>query len=965
MPRERRDTRLDAIQRANSAYVEEMYERYRSDPASVPEEWAIFFAGFELAGSARPGTGLPGQPSGEVFGLVQHHRVFGHLAARLDPLGVAPADLRVLDPAAFGFRESDLDRTVSWEPFKGGTQGTLRDLMSALRRTYCDTIGVESMRLADEERREWLQERMEPVLNHPALASGQRLELLGQLVAADSFEEFLHTRYPGQKRFSLEGGSALVPMLHALIDEAALSGAGQLVIGMPHRGRLNVLANVMGKPLEEILGEFEASELPEEVQGHGDVKYHLGYSTDRSFTDGRCVHLDLYFNPSHLEFVDPVVLGAVRAKQDRMVDLERVRCLPVLIHGDAAFAGEGIVPETLALARLEHYRTGGTIHLVVNNQIGFTTSPSDARSTRYATDVARAQDAPVFHVNADDPEAALHVIRLAVEYRQRFRSDVFVDLVCYRKHGHNELDDATFTQPLVYRKVAAHAPVSRLYGERLAGEGVIDAAGLERLRDERAAALRAAHERARAGKPALRPRVLGGAWTGFEWAAEDWTAETAVPRERIAEVARALAAIPPGFHPHRKVAQLAAERARMIEEDRIDWGLGEALALGSLLLEGWNVRLSGQDTGRGTFSHRHAVWHDVETGALHLPLDHLARGQGRFEIFDTPLAEAAPLGFEYGYSTADPRTLVLWEAQYGDFANVAQVVIDQFVASAEFKWQRMSGLVLLLPHGYEGQGPEHSSARLERFLELCARCNLQVVNPSTPAQLFHALRRQMLRRFRKPLVVMTPKSLLRHRAAVSPLRELTDGHFRTVIDDASVPDPGRVARLVLSSGKVHYALEEARAARRGPAMALLRVEQLYPFPRAELEALFRRYAGAREVRWVQEEPANMGAWRSTRHRLEAILPPGVRLRLVARKASPTPATGHYTVHVEQEKRLIERALSDLAPARERAGSESAAPLRATRADGAVRGAPEHSGSDPGEPVRSRAERPPTRQGGAS
>ena len=908
-------SRLDAIQRANAPYIEEMYARFRQDADSVPEEWALFFAGFDLAGSPRPGGGVPGQPSGEIFGLVQHHRIFGHLSAWLDPLGDRPGVLPLLEPASFGFQESDLDAPVAWEPFKRGARGPLRDLLAALRRTYCDTIGVEYMRLAEEEQRAWLQERMEPVQNHPALLPAERVRILRQLTLADGFEEFLHTRYPGQKRFSLEGAGALIPMLDALVEIAAASGVEQIVLGMPHRGRLNVLANVTGKPCENIFQEFEATELPEDVQGHGDVKYHLGYHTDRPTRGGGSVHLDLYFNPSHLEFVNPVVLGAVRAKQDRMGDTARTHCLPVLVHGDAAFAGEGIVTETLAMAALPPYDTGGTVHIIVNNQVGFTTSPEDARTSRYPTDVARVEDAPVFHVNADDPEAAVHVIALAVEYRQRFRRDVFVDLVCFRKHGHNELDDPTFTQPVMYRKIATHPTVSRRYAERLVAEGVLDVAGVEALRGELTAAFQAAHQRARAGRPAPLLRTLGGAWEGFEWAGEDWTAETAVPRERLEQVTRSLAGLPPGFHPHRKVAALSAERVKMLEQDRVDWGLGEALALGTLLLEGHHVRLSGQDTGRGTFSHRHAALHDAEDGRLYVPLQHLAAGQGRFELFDTPLAESAPLGFEYGYSTADPQTMVLWEAQFGDFVNVAQVYVDQFLASAESKWRRMSGLTLLLPHGYEGQGPEHSSARLERFLELCARCNLQVVNLSTPAQLFHALRRQMHRRFRKPLVIMSPKSLLRHRAAVSPVQEFTHGHFRTVIDDALVRDPGTVQGLLLASGKVCYALEEARARRPDLPAGLLRVEQLYPFPRAELDSLFRRYTNAREIRWVQEEPANMGAWRSTRHRLEAILPPGTRLRLVARKASPTPATGNYHVHVEQERALLERALAEFAPAR--------------------------------------------------
>jgi 2-oxoglutarate dehydrogenase E1 component len=904
-------SRLDGIQRANAGLIEELYERFRADPGSVPEDWAIFFSGFELA---HPPAGA-GPSEGGVFGLVQHHRVFGHLAAWLDPLGERPACPPLLEPATFGLDGDELGREVDWAPFRPGRRGPVRDLVAALRRTYCDTIGVEYMRIGDEERRAWLQERMEAVENHPRPGPGERRLLLRQLLAADGFEEFLHARYPGQKRFSLEGAGALVPMLDALVEAAADAGVEQIVFGMPHRGRLNVLAHVIGKPLEVIFGEFEATALPEEVQGHGDVKYHLGCHADHRTRGGAGVHLDLHYNPSHLEFVDPVVLGAVRAKQDRMGDTGRRRCLPVLLHGDAAFAGEGIVTETLALAGLPRYETGGTVHVVVNNQVGFTTSPERVRESRYPTDAARIEDAPVFHVNGDDPEACMHVVRTALAYRQRFGRDVFVDLVCFRKHGHNEMDDPTFTQPVMYRKVAAHPPVSRLYADRLRAEGALDDAALAGLEAELQSVLRAAHEHARREKrppPGCPPER---AWAGMEWAGEDWTAETAVPRERIEEVARALAAVPDGFSPHRRVAALAAARLEMLRADRVDWGLGEALALGTLLLEGHHVRLSGQDTERGTFSHRHAVLHDARDGRTWVPLEHLAAAQGRCEIFDTPLAETAPVGFEYGYSTADPGTLVVWEAQFGDFINVAQVYVDQFLASAESKWRRMSGLTLLLPHGYEGQGPEHSSARLERFLELCARCNLQVVNLTTPAQLFHALRRQMLRRFRKPLVVMSPKSLLRHRAAVSPVREFTHGFFRTVMDDTGVADPGAVEGVLLVSGKLAYALDEARAAGAGRAAALVRVEQLYPFPRAELEAVLRRYPGARELRWVQEEPANMGAWRATRHRLEAILPPGMRLRLVARRAAPTPATGNYHVHAEQERVLLERALAPFGPGR--------------------------------------------------
>jgi 2-oxoglutarate dehydrogenase E1 component len=908
-------SRLDFIQRANLPYIEQMYERFRRDPASVPEEWALFFAGFEFADRpAAAGAHVAGQPSGEVFGLVQHHRVFGHLAARIDPLSDDAAESTLLDPAQFGFAEADLEREVSAVPFKGEFRGTLRELIAALRETYCGPIGVEYMTITDPVRREWLQEHMEPARNHPRLDAADRVRILRRILSADAFEEFLHARYPGQKRFSLEGASSLIPMIDALIETAASLGVEQLVIGMPHRGRLNVLAHVMQKPLEAVFNEFESNFLPEDIQGHGDVKYHMGYSCNHVTREGRAVHLDLNFNPSHLEFVNPVVLGAVRARQDYMNDPERARGVPVLLHGDAAFAGEGIVPETLEMAQLANYQTGGTIHVIVNNQVGFTTSPGDGRGSRYVTDVARVEDAPVFHVNGDDPEAVVQAISVAAAYRNEFRRDVFVDLVCYRKHGHNELDDPTFTQPVMYQKIAAHAPAAKQYGERLIEEGVLDRAALEAIEREIEGALRAAHARLRDVGPASGEPLLGGAWKGMEWAGDDWRATTAVPRETLATVVRGAARLPQGFHPHPRVAKLLEERVRMLEEDRIDWGCGEVLAWGSLLLEGLRIRLSGQDTGRGTFSHRHAVLHDHESGDLHVPLQHLAPDQGGFQVFDTLLSEAAVLGFEYGYSTADPRTLVIWEAQFGDFANVAQVYIDQFLASAESKWRRMSGITLLLPHGYEGQGPEHSSARLERYLELCANGNMQVCNLTTPAQLFHALRRQMHRTFRKPLVIMSPKSLLRHRLAVSAVSEFTDDAFRTVIDDRSIADPHAVRTVLLASGRFYYALLEARA-QRGPAdQALVRIEQLYPFPAGELRAVFERYPHARDVRWVQEEPANMGAWRSTRHRIEAILPADASFTLVARKAAPTPATGYYQMHVDQEKELLGRALSEV-PAR--------------------------------------------------
>ena len=924
-------SRLDFVQRANASYIEEQYARYLADPRSVPEEWALFFAGFELAG--RPGAGPSGAgapaeaPGSGLFGLIQNYRVFGHLAADVDPLSEPPADPGPLDARALGFSDADLDAPVDPGPhWKGAFAGTLRDLVAALRETYCGPVGAEYMWILDDERRAWLQERMERTRNRTAFDAAARLRILRQLLAADALEEFLQARYVGQKRFSLEGAAALIPMLDAMIEAAGAAGVEQIVIGMPHRGRLNVLANIMHKPLEAMFSEFEAGFAPDDSYGHGDVKYHLGYASRTQTRAGRVVHLDLRYNPSHLEFVNPVVMGSLHARQDMAGDRGRERGIPLLIHGDAAFAGEGIVSEALTMGQLPAYATGGTLHVIVNNQVGFTTSPGDVRLSRYPTDIAKAVDAPVFHVNGDHPEAAVHAMQLALEYRTAFRRDVFVDLVCYRKHGHNELDDPTFTQPAMYRAIAAHTPAARRYARALVEGGVLREAELAGIEAEIAEGLQAAHRRARVEPPPAGPQPLRGAWAGLGWAGDDWSAETAVPRETLERVLAGISRLQEGFHAHRRIARLITERNEMFANDRIDWGLGETLAYGTLLLEGRSVRLSGQDTSRGTFSHRHAALFDAENGSRVVPLQHLGPGQGPFTVIDTPLNEAACMGFEYGYSTADPYALVVWEAQFGDFANVAQVYIDQFLASGESKWQRMSGLVLLLPHGYEGQGPEHSSARLERFLELCANGNLQVCNLTTPAQLFHGLRRQLHRTFRKPLVIMSPKSLLRHKLAVSAVSEFTGGGFRNVIDDAAVEDPAAVRRVLLVSGKFYYTLLEARAARGVPAAALVRVEQLYPFPRAELMEVFRRYPEARDIRWVQEEPANMGAWRCVRHRIEAILPEGATLRLVARKASPTPATGFYARHVAQEKALVDRALAEVGPLPAR-GAERTLPLR--------------------------------------
>jgi 2-oxoglutarate dehydrogenase E1 component len=814
--------------------------------------------------------------------------------------------------AAFGLGEADLDREVQ-APFHGDFRGTLRHLIEALRETYCGTLGAEFMDIPDAQQREWLQARLESTRSQPQLGAASRVQILRSLLGADGFEQFLHARYTGQKRFSLEGAASLIPMFETLVSGAAAMGVEQLTIGMPHRGRINFLANIMKKPLDNIFSEFESAFTPPdpEVQGHDDVKYHLGYSSDHDTPDGRRIHLSLTYNPSHLEFVNPVVLGAMRARQEMMADRARERGIPVLIHGDAAFSGEGIVPETLALAQLPAYESGGTIHIVVNNQVGFTTSPHDARVTRYPSAIMRIVDAPVLHVNGDDPEACVHAMTLALEYRMRFKRDVCIDLVCYRKHGHNEMDDPTFTQPVMYRDIAAHVPAARQYADRLVHAGVLDAGEVERMEKSLEVTFRAAHRRASSEPVAPVRHEPRGTWRGLAWAGDDWSADTRAPRETLEQVLHGVTRLPDDFHPHRKIAQLSADRRRMFLEDRVDWSLGEALAYGTLLLEGRSVRLTGQDSGRGTFTHRHAALFDSQDGRRWVPLQHLVPEQGRFEVVDTMLSEAAVLGFEYGFSTADPHTLVVWEAQFGDFANVAQVAIDQFIASGEAKWGRMSGITLLLPHGYEGQGPEHSSGRLERFLALCADKNLQVCNLTTPAQLFHALRRQLHRQFRKPLVIMSPKSLLRHKLAVSPVAEFTGGTFRSVLDD-TLADPQRVRRIRLTTGKLHYTLREAREARRITDTALVRVEQLYPFPAAELAAVFAAYPHAHDVGWIQEEPANMGAWRNLRHRLEAVVPAGHTLRFVARRSAASPATGFYATHQQQEEALVEAALGEAA-----------------------------------------------------
>jgi len=906
---------LDFVTRANPEYVDRLYREYLRDPDSVDEQWALFFAGFEVArddGSALQRLtpeAAAAQASLGVLNLIHSYREFGHLIAGLDPLGHNQPAHPFLELSGFGFTEADLDRRVECRSFRGCTRATIRELLSLLRATYCGALAVEYIDIPDKAERDWLQERMERSSNKPDLTAEQRKTILSQLTAAAGFEHFLHTKYLGQKRFSLEGAESLIPLLHALLDEAGDTGVEQITMGMTHRGRLNVLANVLRKPYEMVFAEFEGTFLPPNVQGDGDVKYHLGYAHDVPTRSGRKLHLSLCSNPSHLEAIDPVVEGIVRAKQNHLQDHARSRVVSVLIHGDAAFTGQGIVAETLALSELDAYRTGGTIHIIVNNQIGFTTSPPDYRFTRYPSDMTKVIQAPVFHINGDDPEAAVQAARLAMAFRQTFKKDVVIDLICYRRHGHNETDDPTYTQPVMYREIAAHPSVLQLYAQRLRAAGVVTPEEVAAAAAEIREIFNDAINYARDFMPRMQVFALGGLWKGMQWAGPDWSAHTAVPPAVLQRVVDGARQAPSDFAVHPKAKRLFEERAAMLSSgDRVDWACGEMLAFGSLLLEGTKIRLSGQDSGRGTFSHRHAVFYDTNTNARYVPLDHLSSEQGRFLVIDSMLSEAAVLGFEYGFSTADPRNLVIWEAQFGDFANGAQVIIDQFIAAAESKWQRMSGIVLLLPHGYEGQGPEHSSARLERYMQLCAENNMQVCNLTTPAQYFHALRRQMHRSFRKPLIVMSPKSLLRHKLTVSSVRDFTEGGFQPVLGEIDAIDPATAQRVLLCSGKVYYDLLVARRERDIQDIAILRVEQLYPFPEAEIRAALAPYAAAREIYWVQEEPWNMGAWHDMARRLGRMLPPELPPHYAGRVAAASPATGSYKVHQSEVTAIIDTAL---------------------------------------------------------
>jgi 2-oxoglutarate dehydrogenase E1 component len=919
---------LELVQ--NAAFLDELYERYLANPTSVDPSWRLLF---ESGGAELP-VYIPSKGNGaingahytngaglavgerrardyeprfaKVYQLVDAYRKAGHLQARLDPLGKLQRDAyRELDPAYYGFAAADLDRVMPSGGLRGLDQAPLREILRRLQETFCGAIGLEAMHVPATERRIWLWERIEPTLNRPELDRATQLGILDDLAKAELFEQFVHTKFVGTKRFSLEGGDTLIPLLNLVIDRSANDGIEEAVIGMAHRGRLNVLANVMGKSPGDIFTEFEDVD-PETMFGGGDVKYHLGYSSDRKTRQGHTIHLSLAFNPSHLEAVDPVVIGRVRAKQRRRGSNAFEKVLGILVHGDAAFAGQGLVAEILNLQNLRGYRTGGTVHIIVNNQIGFTTAPSDSRSTTYCTDIAKMTGAPIFHVNGEEPEAVAQCVQLAMGYRREFNSDVIIDLYCYRKYGHNEGDEPGFTQPLLYREIESRPTPRQIYARSLIDRSVLTEAEAQAIVDKESARLQQLHS----ARPKQRPKVdtLHGAWHGYVGGADTATEPvTRISRDRLTQLTERLVYLPPGFQPHSKIARLLEQRGKMGRgEQPLDWGMGEMLAFASIAWDGQVVRMSGQDSRRGTFSHRHACIVDQNTEAEYVAIEHLHPGQARCKIYDSPLSEAGVLGFEYGYSLDYPDALVMWEAQFGDFVNGAQVIIDQFITSCEDKWQRLSGLVMLLPHGYEGQGPEHSSARFERFLKQCAEDNIQVCQPTTPGQYFHLLRRQALWKWRKPLVVLTPKSLLRLPVARSPLEELVEGQFHRILADRELADPGPVQRVLLCTGKIYFDLAEERKKQGRTDVAIIRLEQLYPLKQADLVAALANFPNTRELFWVQDEPVNMGAAHYIYVRLLQIA--GSRsVDIVARAESASPATGSNRAHQLEQSRILRQA----------------------------------------------------------
>ncbi len=904
----------------NADYIDAQYERWKSEPQSLSREWRFFFEGFELASDglkppAEVGDEKQLQRQARVQALIYRYRDLGHLMACLDPLAACPTDHPLLNLAAFNLTPRDLDRKFFARRLAASDQLPLGEIIQALKETYCHSIGVEFMHLQDPGERGWLLDRMEPTRNHLSLEASDKRRILEKLHEAALFEQFINKKYIAVTRFSLEGGDAIIPALDSLLGHVVQKGCREVILGMAHRGRLNVQAHVLGKSYEDVFGEFENCYNPDDLTGSGDVKYHNGYLADLEITAEQRLRIFLMNNPSHLEAVDPVVEGFARARQDLTAERQPEQVLPLLIHGDAAFAGQGIVTETLNMSQLAGYRTGGTLHLVINNQIGYTTLPEDARSTRYSTDVAKMLMAPIFHVHGEDPEALVHVFQLAADYRWTFGKDVVIDVVCYRRYGHNEGDEPYFTQPQMYEQIRQRPSLHQIYADKLLADNIIQKSDIETITQTVNSRLNAAYEAVHGSEC---PFPTAGFYDNWQDIKADFSHDpvsTGVKKETLLALSQKLNTVPPKFSLNPKLERLLQKRQKAAESGRgVDWAGAEALALASLLTEGHSVRLSGQDSGRGTFSQRHSVLVDIRTGDKFVPLNSLAKNQAPFAVYDSLLSEAGVLGFEYGYSLAQPHGLVLWEAQFGDFANNAQSIIDLFIVSGESKWQRLSGLVLLLPHGYEGLGPEHSSARPERFLQLCAGDNIQVCNPTTPAQYFHLLRRQIKAKFRKPLVVLTPKSLLRLPAAVSAVEEMARGSFQTVIDDANANDDSRT--VLCCSGKIYYELVARRSELEKTDIAILRLEQIYPFPRVLLEKAAKKYTKARQWCWVQEEPENMGGWQFVRPRLEALIKPA--LTYIGRKAASSPATGFPVISRQEQNEILDKAVGPPAGSQQQA-----------------------------------------------
>ncbi len=916
---------------ANQSYIEQLYEDYLTSPDSVEPVWRELFDQFpandlrpeqfhsttreyfrRLAKDSTRYTSSVTDPAAnsrqvKVLQLINAFRFRGHQQANLDPLGLWKQEpVPDLDPAFHELTAEDFGETFNVGSFAIGKDTMkLADLYEALQQTYCGSIGAEYMHINNTEEKRWIQQRIESVVGHASFTQTEKKGFLKELTAAEGMEKYLGAKFPGAKRFSLEGGDALILLLREMIRHAGKHGTKEVVLGMAHRGRLNVLINVLGKKTQDLFDEFAGKH--KEHLGTGDVKYHMGFSSDVE-TEGGLVHLALAFNPSHLEIVSPVVMGSVRARLDRLAQPSIDQVLPITIHGDAAVTGQGVVQETLNMSQARGYEVGGTVRIVINNQVGFTTSnPHDARSTPYCTDIGKMVLAPIFHVNADDPEAVAFVTRLALDYRNTFKRDVFIDLVCYRRHGHNEADEPSATQPLMYKKIKKHPTPRKIYADHLQEEGVINGEDATEMVNLYRDALDAGECVVEEWRPMSLNTYTWSPYLNHEW---DETYPATVDKKRLQELARRISQIPEGIEAQSRVLKIYRDRQEMAEGSKLfDWGGAENLAYATLVDEGVPIRLSGEDTGRGTFFHRHAVIHNQINGSTYTPLQHVHHGQGKFKVWDSVLSEEAVLAFEYGYATAEPRTLTIWEAQFGDFANGAQVVIDQFISSGEQKWGRMCGLVMLLPHGYEGQGPEHSSARLERYLQLCAEQNMQVCVPSTPAQVYHMLRRQALRGMRRPLIVMSPKSLLRHPLAVSGLDELAEGSFMPAIGEIDELEPKNVRRVVMCAGKVYYDLLEQRRKNGQQDVAIIRIEQLYPFPHQVVQEILRSYSHVTDYVWCQEEPLNQGAWYSSQHNFREVVPQGASLRYAGRPASASPAVGYMSVHQQQQQELVNDALN--------------------------------------------------------